>query len=140
VLSGAFSAFGASVRIGWPRPVGLGQERDWRPGRTCRVGDLRNHVELIAHPRSSVRLSAARGRGGRAEKLKLGKQKAEIAGREGWRRTAGCFLLRMRFTPLTRVIGVQVGQGEELVAGLFGAAFHSQPVEQRALGLFVGRR
>src|ERR1022692_2335215 len=29
------------------------------------------------------------------------------------------------------------GQGEELVAGLFDAVFHSQPVEQSALGLLL---
>jgi hypothetical protein len=29
------------------------------------------------------------------------------------------------------------GQGEELVAGLLDAIFHSQPVEQRALGLLL---
>src|ERR1035438_129775 len=29
------------------------------------------------------------------------------------------------------------GQGEELVAGLFDAVFHSQPVEQRALCLLL---
>ena len=34
-------------------------------------------------------------------------------------------------------VGVQVGQGEELVAGLFDGVFHSQPVEQRALGLLL---
>ena len=34
-------------------------------------------------------------------------------------------------------VGVQFGQGEELVAGLFYAVFHSQPVEQRALGLLL---
>ena len=63
-FSGALSAFSASVRNGWPRRWVLGQERDWRPGRTCRVGDLHNQVELIAHLRSSVRLSAARARAG----------------------------------------------------------------------------
>jgi len=34
-------------------------------------------------------------------------------------------------------VGVQVGQGEELVARLFDPAFRSQPVEQRALGLLL---
>ena len=34
-------------------------------------------------------------------------------------------------------VGVQVGQGEELVAGLFEGVFYSQPVEQRALGLLL---
>jgi len=34
-------------------------------------------------------------------------------------------------------VGVQIGQGEELVAGLFDAVFHAQPVEQRALGLLL---
>ena len=49
MLSGAFSAFSASVRKGWPRRWVLGQRRDWRRGRTCRVGALHNHVEVIAH-------------------------------------------------------------------------------------------
>ena len=34
-------------------------------------------------------------------------------------------------------VGIQIGQGEELVAGLFDPVFHSQPVEQRALGLLL---
>ena len=34
-------------------------------------------------------------------------------------------------------VGVQVGQGEELVAGLSDPVIHSQPVEQRALGLLL---
>ena len=36
-----------------------------------------------------------------------------------------------------RGVGIQVGQGEKLVAGLFDPVFHSQPVEQRALGLLL---
>ena len=36
-------------------------------------------------------------------------------------------------------VGIQLGQGEELVAGLFDAVSHSQPVEQRALGLLLAR-
>jgi hypothetical protein len=34
-------------------------------------------------------------------------------------------------------VGVQVGQGEKLVAGLCDAVFHSQPVEQCVLGLLL---
>ena len=34
-------------------------------------------------------------------------------------------------------VGVQVGQGEKLVAVPLDAAFHSQPVEHRALGLLL---
>jgi hypothetical protein len=34
-------------------------------------------------------------------------------------------------------VGIQVGYGEELVAGLFDGVFHPQPVEQRALGLLL---
>ena len=34
-------------------------------------------------------------------------------------------------------IGVQFGQGEELVAGLSDAVFHSQPVGQRTLDLLL---
>ena len=37
-------------------------------------------------------------------------------------------------------VGVQIGHGEELVAGLFDPVFHSQPVEQRALGLPLAAR
>ena len=31
-------------------------------------------------------------------------------------------------------VGIEVGCGEKLVAGLFDGVFHPQPVEQRALG------
>ena len=34
-------------------------------------------------------------------------------------------------------VGVQLGQREKLVAGLFDAVFHSQPVEQPALSLLL---
>jgi hypothetical protein len=34
-------------------------------------------------------------------------------------------------------VGVQVGQGEELVAGFFDAVLHSQPVERGALGVVL---
>ena len=34
-------------------------------------------------------------------------------------------------------VGIEVGCGEKLVAGLFDGVFHSQPVEQRALGLLL---
>ena len=34
-------------------------------------------------------------------------------------------------------VGIEVGCGEQLVAGLFDAVFHPQPVEQRALGLLL---
>jgi hypothetical protein len=37
-------------------------------------------------------------------------------------------------------VGIEVGHGEKLVAGLFDRVFHPQPVEQGALGLLlVGR-
>jgi len=32
-------------------------------------------------------------------------------------------------------IGIEIGHSEKLVAGLFDAVFHPQPVEQHALGL-----
>ena len=32
-------------------------------------------------------------------------------------------------------VGIELGQGEEFVAGLFDCVFHAQPVEQRAPGL-----
>jgi hypothetical protein len=38
--------------------------------------------------------------------------------------------------PLTGV-GIEIGHGEKLVAGLFNLVFHPQPVEQRALGLLL---
>ena len=34
-------------------------------------------------------------------------------------------------------VGIQLGQGEKLVAGLFDCVFHPKPVEQRALGLLL---
>jgi hypothetical protein len=34
-------------------------------------------------------------------------------------------------------VGIELGQGEKLVAGLFDPIFHPQPVEQRALGLLL---
>jgi hypothetical protein len=34
-------------------------------------------------------------------------------------------------------VGIEVGFGEKLVAGLFDTVFHSQPVEQYALGLLL---
>lgn len=34
-------------------------------------------------------------------------------------------------------IGIQLGEGEKLIAGLFDVVFHSQPVQQRALGLLL---
>ena len=34
-------------------------------------------------------------------------------------------------------VGVQVGQGQKLVAGLLDGVFNSQPVELRALGLLL---
>ena len=34
-------------------------------------------------------------------------------------------------------VGVQLGQGEEFVAGLLDALFHAQPVEPRALGVLL---
>jgi hypothetical protein len=34
-------------------------------------------------------------------------------------------------------VGIEVGCGEKLVAGLFDGVFHPQPVEQRALGLLL---
>ena len=60
---------------------------------------------------------------------------------------SGCFLDRMIHSitpsihhsinpPLSRV-GIEFGRGEKLVAGLFDGVFHSQPVEQRALGLLL---
>ena len=36
-------------------------------------------------------------------------------------------------------VGVQFGQGGELVAGLFDVVFHAEPVEHRALGLLLVR-
>ena len=35
-------------------------------------------------------------------------------------------------------VGIEVGYGEKLVAGLFDPVFHLQPVEQRVLGLLLG--
>jgi len=38
-------------------------------------------------------------------------------------------------------VGIQLDQGEEFNARFFDAAFHAQPVEQRALGLLrLGQR
>ena len=34
-------------------------------------------------------------------------------------------------------VGVQLGQGEKPVAGLYDPTLHSQPVEQRAVGLLL---
>jgi hypothetical protein len=34
-------------------------------------------------------------------------------------------------------VGIEFGCGEKLVAGLFDRVFHSQPVEQCALGLML---
>jgi len=34
-------------------------------------------------------------------------------------------------------VGIELGHGEKLVAGLFDCVFHPQPVEQRALGLLL---
>ena len=34
-------------------------------------------------------------------------------------------------------VGIEVGYGEKLAAGLFDRVFHAQPVEQRALGLLL---
>jgi hypothetical protein len=34
-------------------------------------------------------------------------------------------------------VGIELGHGEKLVAGLFDPVFHPQPVEQRALGLLL---
>ena len=34
-------------------------------------------------------------------------------------------------------VGIEVGYGEKLVAGLFDGVFHPQPVEQCALGLLL---
>ena len=44
-----------------------------------------------------------------------------------------------RFQHLASIpsVGVQVGQGEELFAGLFEVVFHSQPVWQHALDLLL---
>ena len=37
-------------------------------------------------------------------------------------------------------VGIDVGCGEKLVAGLFDCVFHPQPVEQGALGLLLAGR
>jgi hypothetical protein len=34
-------------------------------------------------------------------------------------------------------VGIELGHGEKLAAGLFDPVFHPQPVEQRALGLLL---
>jgi hypothetical protein len=34
-------------------------------------------------------------------------------------------------------VGIEVGHGEKLVAGLFDGVFHAQPVEQRVLRLLL---
>jgi hypothetical protein len=37
-------------------------------------------------------------------------------------------------------VGIEVGHGEKLVAGLFDGVFHPQPLKQRALGLLLAGR
>jgi hypothetical protein len=80
--------------------------------------------------RSRVRVSAARARAGSMVRV-LVAQGVEAGGGQGLLLATDALYFG------DPGVGVRLGQGEELVAGLFDAVFHSQPVEQSALGLLL---
>ena len=50
---------------------------------------------------------------------------------------SGFSLSAFQLCPSCPGLGIEVGYGEKLAAGLFDRVFHPQPVGQRALGLLL---
>ena len=86
--------------------------------------------------RSRFKVSAARARAGGLKSRNWESRKQKLQGVKAGR-GQGQFLAPDALHFADPGVGIEVGQGEKLVTGLFDRVFHTQPVEQRALGLLL---